>query len=104
MRYFFAFLVGFALLALTVFGIAGRRGADFRKPPLEIFDDMVRQDKLRPQVPSSFFLDGRSSQPHVAGTVAQRIGDKKTTPGRVAHATPVVFPELPTLWPPSLFP
>jgi len=76
MRYFFAFLVGFALLALTVFGIAGRRGADFRKPPLEIFDDMVRQAKLRPQVPSSFFLDGRSSQAHVAGTVAQRIGDK----------------------------
>ena len=58
MRYFFAFLLGFALLSLTVFGIAGRRGTDFRKPPLEIFDDMVRQDKLRPQVPNSFFLDG----------------------------------------------
>ena len=36
MRYFFAFLLGFALLSLTVFGIAGRRGTDFRKPPLEI--------------------------------------------------------------------
>jgi mono/diheme cytochrome c family protein len=76
MRYFFAFLLGFALLSLTVFGIAGRRGTDFRKPPLEIFDDMVRQAKLRPQVPNSFFNDGRSSQPHVAGTVAQRIGDQ----------------------------
>lgn len=75
MRYFFAFLLGFALLSLTVFGIAGRRGTDFRKPPLEIFNDMVRQAKLRPQVPNSFFLDGRSSQPHVAGTVAQRIGN-----------------------------
>ncbi|NBR87257.1 MAG: cytochrome c [Verrucomicrobia bacterium] len=74
MRYFFAFLLGFALLSLTVFGIAGRRGTDFRKPPLEIFDDMVRQAKLRPQVPNSFFADGRSSQPHVPGTVAQRIG------------------------------
>lgn len=76
MRYFFAILFGFLLLALTVFGIAGRRGTDFRKPPLEIFDDMVRQDKLRPQVPNSFFADGRSSQAHVAGTVAQRIGDQ----------------------------
>jgi mono/diheme cytochrome c family protein len=76
MRYFFAFLLGFALLSLTVFGIAGRRGTDFRKPPLEIFDDMVRQAKLRPQVPNSFFNDGRSSQPHVAGTIAQRIGDQ----------------------------
>ncbi len=74
MRYFFAFLLGFALLSLTVFGVAGRRGTDFRKPPLEIFNDMVRQAKLRPQVPNSFFLDGRSSQPHVAGTVAQQIG------------------------------
>jgi mono/diheme cytochrome c family protein len=76
MRYFFAALFGFLLLALTVFGIAGRRGDDFRKPPLEIFDDMVRQDKLRPQVPNRFFADGRSSQPHVAGTIAQRIGDQ----------------------------
>lgn len=76
MRYFFAALFGFLLLALTVFGIAGRRGTDFRKPPLEIFDDMVRQAKLRPQVPNSFFADGRSSQAHIAGTVAQRIGDQ----------------------------
>ena len=76
MRYFFAFLLGLALLSATVFGIAGRRGVDFRKPPLEIFDDMVRQAKLRPQVPNSFFTDGRSSQPHVAGTVAQRIDDR----------------------------
>ncbi len=75
MRYFFAAIFGFLLLSLTVFGIAGRRGTDFRKPPLEIFDDMVRQDKLRPQVPNSFLADGRSSQAHVVGTVAQRIGD-----------------------------
>ena len=74
MRYFFALLLGFALLALTVFGIAGRRGTDFRKPPLEIFNDMVRQAKLRPQVPNSFMADGRSSQAHVAGTVAQQLG------------------------------
>jgi mono/diheme cytochrome c family protein len=76
MRYFFAAIFGFLLLALTVFGIAGRRGTDFRKPPLEIFDDMVRQAKLRPQVPNSFMADGRSSQAFVSGTVAQRIGDQ----------------------------
>lgn len=74
MRYFFAAIFGFLLLSLTVFGIAGRRGTDFRKPPLEIFDDMVRQDRPRPQVPNSFFADGRSSQAFVAGTVAQQVG------------------------------
>ena len=74
MRYFFAAIFGFLLLSLTVFLIAGRRGTDFRKPPLEIFDDMVRQDRPRPQVPNSFFADGRSSQAHIAGTVAQQVG------------------------------
>ncbi|MFM8469285.1 MAG: c-type cytochrome [Limisphaerales bacterium] len=95
MRYFFAALFGFLLLSLTVFGIAGRRGTDFRKPPLEIFNDMVRQAKLRPQVPNSFMADGRSSQPHVAGTIAQRIGDRSNdtwqgtaqNTGRVPGAT-----------------
>ena len=91
MRYFFAAIFGFLLLSLTVFGIAGRRGTDFRKPPLEIFDDMVRQDKLRPQVPNSFFADGRSSQVFVAGTVAQRIGDQgNDTWQGTAHNTGLV--------------
>ena len=91
MRYFFAAIFGFLLLSLTVFGIAGRRGTDFRKPPLEIFDDMVRQEKLRPQVPNSFFADGRSSQVFVAGTVAQRIGDQgNDTWQGTAHNTGLV--------------
>lgn len=87
MRYFFAAIFGFLLLSLTVFGIAGRRGTDFRKPPLEIFNDMVRQAKLRPQVPNSFLPDGRSSQPHVAGTVSQQIGflNNDTWPGTVQN-------------------
>ncbi len=92
MRYFFAFVLGFLLLSLTVFGIAGRRGTDFRKPPLEIFNDMVRQAKLRPQVPNSYLPDGRSSQPHVAGTVAQQIGfvNNDTWQGNVVNTGVIV--------------
>jgi len=68
MRYF---LLIFAVCALVVFGIAGRRGALSRKPPLYMFPDMRRQLKLRPQEPNAFFGNGVSSQLPVPGTVAQ---------------------------------
>lgn len=72
MRYF---VLGFLLLCVIVFGIAGRRfdhgGSPSRRPPLEIFPDMDRQPKLRPQARSGFFPDGLSSQLPVAGTVAR---------------------------------
>jgi mono/diheme cytochrome c family protein len=67
MRYF---LLIFALLVALVVVFAGTRGSMSRKPPIEVFPDMVRQPKMRPQTYSEFFADHRSSRLPVAGTVA----------------------------------
>jgi hypothetical protein len=63
-------LTGFALLLVVALGITGLRGGLSRRPPIELFPDMVRQPKLRPQTPSGFFADGRESRGPVPGTVA----------------------------------
>ncbi len=66
MRYF---LLGVLLLVLLVVSLAGFRGSMSRRPPLEVFPDMDRQLKLRPQTVNGFFADGRSSRLPVAGTI-----------------------------------
>jgi mono/diheme cytochrome c family protein len=63
-------LIGAALGAAIV-GIAGFRGGLSRKPPLEVFSDMDRQPKLRPQKPNDFFANGVSSQLPPPGTIAR---------------------------------
>jgi mono/diheme cytochrome c family protein len=68
MRYF---LLLFGLTIIAVMLIAGRRGDISRKPPIEVFPDMDRMPKLRPQAANSFFKDGMSSQLPVPGTVAR---------------------------------
>lgn len=52
-------------------GIAGRQGRLSRKPPIEVFPDMDRQLKLRPQQPNGFFTNGLSSQLPPPGTIAR---------------------------------
>jgi mono/diheme cytochrome c family protein len=68
MRYF---LLVFLIAVALVVGIAGSRGKLSRKPPIEVFPDMDRQPKIRPQTPSAFFADGRASRLPVEGTVAR---------------------------------
>ena len=63
-------LIGAAIGAATV-GILGFQGSTMRKPPFELFPDMDRQAKLRPQEPNHFFANGVSSQLPPAGTVAR---------------------------------
>ena len=63
-------LIGAALGAAT-FGILGLQGKMSRKPPIEVFPDMDRQLKLRPQEPFSLMSNGISSQLPPAGTVAR---------------------------------
>jgi mono/diheme cytochrome c family protein len=65
-RYFVLLLT---LLVILVVSIAGLRGCKTKRPPIEIFPDMVRQPKVKAQVPSGFFADGRGSREPVAGTV-----------------------------------
>lgn len=66
LRYFFLIL-GF--LIVLVVAIVGWRGHRFSQPPLEIFPDMDVQPKVKAQVPSAFFADGRGDRPPVPGTV-----------------------------------
>lgn len=68
MRYM---LLIFAVLAVLVIGVAGRRGDLSRNRPLQIFPDMKRQLKLRPQTANGFFASGLSSQLPQPGTIAQ---------------------------------
>lgn len=66
MRYFLLIL---ASLVVVVVVVAGLRGHRFTRPPLEVFPDMDRQPKVKAQVPSDFFADGRAARPPVPGTV-----------------------------------
>jgi len=66
MRYF---LLLFVVTCVAVVGICGFQGSHTRRTPIEIFPDMVRQNKVRPQTPSDFFPDQESSRPIPAGTV-----------------------------------
>lgn len=66
LRYFF---IGFTLLLLLLVSMTGLRGWKSKRPPLEIFPDMVRQPKYKAQTESSFYADGRSARKHGVETV-----------------------------------
>ena len=57
MRYFF---ICFFLAVVTILGVAGFRGSLSRRPPIELFPDLDRQPKLRPQTANEFFANSRS--------------------------------------------
>jgi mono/diheme cytochrome c family protein len=93
------FLTFWALAVVTVVSVAGLRGGLSRKPPLEVFPDMDRQPKLRPQTVAKFagFADGQSSRAHVAGAVSREAAaaaDETTTgkksDGAWVDASPVL--------------
>ncbi len=87
MRYF---LLIFALCCIVVFAVAGRRGSLSRRPPIELFPDMVRQPKLRPQNVNASFPDDRSSRPPIPGTIAwgdDHYQDLPVNTGRVPGTT-----------------
>ncbi len=66
MRYF---LLLFFLTCFGVVAICGFRGSHSHLPPIELFADMVRQNKVRPQTPSDFFADQHASRLIPVGTV-----------------------------------
>jgi Cytochrome C oxidase, cbb3-type, subunit III len=71
MRYLLYSILMIVAMAAAVFAIVGIPGHLSRKPPLEVFPDMDRQAKLRPEKPFDFFTNGLSSQLPPAGTVAR---------------------------------
>lgn len=58
-----------AFLVVLTISIAGFRGHVSEKPPIEVFPDMDRQAKYKPQAASKFFADGRAARPVPAGAV-----------------------------------
>jgi len=66
LKYFF---YTFVLLVVLVVSVAGFRGQKSTKPPFELFPDMDRQPKVKAQVPSNFYADGRGNREPIAGTV-----------------------------------
>ncbi len=67
MRYAYLTLLFVVVSAVSVLGF---RGSLTQRTPLEVFPDMDRQPKYKPQAESAFFADGRSDRPTPAGAVA----------------------------------
>ena len=82
MRYILSIALVLIALPVLLFGLAGVQGRISRVPPIEVFPDMDRQAKLRPQEPNPFFANGISSQLPPMGTVA-RSEPLQTTAGAV---------------------
>jgi mono/diheme cytochrome c family protein len=68
MRYFLAVAM---MLGVLLLGVVGFRGTTTRRTPIEVFPDMDRQPKLRPQAEDGFFDDNRGSRRPVEGTMAR---------------------------------
>jgi hypothetical protein len=66
LKYFF---YTFVLVVILIVSVAGFRGQKSTKPPFELFPDMDRQPKVKAQVPSNFYADGRGNREPIAGTV-----------------------------------
>ena len=58
-----------AFLVVLLVSIMGFRGMTSPRPPIEVFPDMDRQAKYKPQAESKFFADGRADRPIPPGTV-----------------------------------
>jgi mono/diheme cytochrome c family protein len=66
MRYAYLTLL---FVVVATFSIFGLRGSITTKPPLEVFPDMDRQPKYKPQSESRFFADKRTDRVTPAGAV-----------------------------------
>lgn len=89
MRYLLYSILVIVAITAAVFTIVGIPGHLSRKPPLEIFPDMDRQAKLRPEKPFDFFTNGLSSQLPPAGTVA------RSTPVETASGAVYTYQDVP---------
>ncbi len=68
MRIFIYIYVFVIIAVVSVFGLRGRTS---EKPPIEIFPDMDRQARYKPQAENEFFADGRNDRPLPSNTVAR---------------------------------
>ena len=85
------FITGFVAIVCLVISMAGFQGSFTRNTPVEVFPDMDRQPRVRPQASNLFDTmlgagDGRGSRLPVAGSVARGapVGDEPELTGRQA--------------------
>ena len=71
MRYF---VPVFFVVVATVVSILGFRGSTSKNTPIEIFPDMDRQAKYKPQVANNFYADNRADRLPVQGTALRGNG------------------------------
>lgn len=77
MKYFYT-IYFFAVVATV--SLLGFRGCTSERTPLEVFPDMDRQHKFRPQAESGFFADRRADRPQVPGSVPHITADQEAFP------------------------
>lgn len=87
------FKVTLGLLGLAIVGViavAGFRGTPTTRTPIELFPDMDRQPKLRPQTVSQFsaFADGRTSAGFQSGPSPSGMDFPRTLTGKTTRSTP----------------
>lgn len=63
--------ITFVFILITAVSILGFRGSLSKRPPLEVFPDMDRQPKYKPQAESTFFADGNTDRPLPANVVSR---------------------------------
>lgn len=66
MKYFF---LSYLFVIAIIVSAFGTRGSKSELPPIEVFDDMDHQAKVKYQAASEFFADGRGARLPVKGTV-----------------------------------
>jgi len=95
------FFLIFLLIGVAMVAFLGFRGQKSTGSPIEVFPDMVRQIKVRPQAPLGFFADNRGMRPPVAGTVP--IGYEMPQAGAQARPGTAPLPPGPEVRSPSAF-
>jgi mono/diheme cytochrome c family protein len=86
MRYF---IIAYILVAVLIVGMLGFRGQHFSKPPIQIFNDMDNQDKLKAQSPDGFFADRQGARQPVSGT--QPLGFNETGKTKIGNVREYEF-------------
>jgi mono/diheme cytochrome c family protein len=86
-----AFFLISLLITIAAVAVLGFRGEKTTNEPWEIFPDMVRQMKVRPQSPLGFFADGRGPRVPIAGTVPIGYEMPKAQPAGGPEAMPRAF-------------
>lgn len=84
MRYI---ILAIILAGLLIVGMFGSRGHKFNETPIEIFNDMDRQDRVNAQSTSDFFADGVGARKPVDGTfpIGFSIPDKPFSEGEAVE-------------------